>query len=146
MAEKVWTCKDIMTPDPLAATKADTVREVAEKMRSADVGLIPIVENHYSNKVLGLVTDRDLALRLVAEGLDVNTTPVEAVMTPNPICCHPDDRLNAITHLMSKHQIRRILVTDEFGRMLGIIAQADLARETDPQTVGKLVEEISQES
>jgi CBS domain-containing protein len=146
MALKVWTSKDIMTPDPVAATKSDNISEIAKKMKTTDVGLIPIVDNLYSNKVVGVVTDRDLTLRAVAEGLDANETTAEQVMTANPICCTADDTVSAVTDLMSSHQIRRILVVDEFGRMVGIIAQADLARQVDTQTTGKVVEEISQES
>jgi CBS domain-containing protein len=145
MTLKVWTCKDIMTADPVAATKLDLVGEVAQKMRSADVGLIPIVENHYSNKLVGVVTDRDLALRVLAEGLDVEETTAEEVMTPDPISCHVDASVSVVTEMMSSHQIRRVLVVDDFGRMMGIIAQADLARQLDAQSIGKVVEEISQE-
>ena len=146
MALKVWTCRDIMTADPVAVTKTDTVSEIAQKMRSADVGLIPVVENHYSNKLVGVVTDRDLAMRVLAAGMDAEKTTAEEIMTANPICCLPDDTVSALTNLMSAHQIRRVLVVDEFGRMLGIVAQADLARQVDAETTGKVVEEISQEA
>jgi CBS domain-containing protein len=146
MALKVWTCKDIMTADPVAATKTDKVTELAQKMRSADVGLIPVVDNLYSNKLLGVVTDRDLAVRVIADGKDVAETTAEEVMTSSPICCLPDDTVATVTNLMANHQIRRVLVVDEFGRMVGIIAQADLARQIDAQTTGKVVEEISQEA
>jgi CBS domain-containing protein len=146
MTLKVWTSKDIMTPDPVSVTKSDMISEVAKKMRSADVGIIPVVDNHYSNKLVGVVTDRDIAMRVVAEEKEVDETTAEEIMTPNPVCCQADDTIAAVTDLMSSHQIRRVLVTDEFGRLVGIIAQADLARQVDAQTTGKVVEEISQES
>ena len=146
MALKVWTCEDIMTPDPVAVTKSDNVNEIAKKMKSADVGLIPVVENHYSNKLVGVVTDRDLALRVMAADLALEDTTAEDIMTPNPISVQKEDTVAAITNLMSDHQIRRVLVVDEFGRMLGIVAQADLARQVDAQTTGKVVENISKES
>ena len=146
MTLKVWTCKDIMTPDPVAVTKTDKVSEIAQKMQSADVGLIPVVDNLYSNKVVGVVTDRDLAMRVIAAGLDSNATTAEEVMTANPICCQADETVVDLTNLMANHQIRRVLVVDEFGRMIGIIAQADLARQLDAQSTGKVVEEISQET
>ena len=144
MTLKVWTCQDIMTADPVAVTKTDKVGEIAQKMRSADVGLIPVVENHYNNKLVGVVTDRDLAMRVLAAGMNSDETTAEEVMTPDPICCQPDDTVAAVTNLMADNQIRRVLVVDEFGRMVGIVAQADLARQVDAQTTGKVVEEISQ--
>src|SRR5688572_11898852 len=116
MTLKQWTCEDIMTKEPVAATKADTVVEAARMMRTADVGLIPVVENRITNKLVGVVTDRDLALRVVAENMDHNTTSVESVMTSNPIACLPDDSIKTLTELMSMHQLRRIIVTDSFGR------------------------------
>lgn len=146
MTLKEWTCEDIMTKDPVAATKSDTVIEAARLMRSADVGLIPVVENQISNRLLGVITDRDLALRVVAENMHQGSTSVETVMSPNPITCQPDDSIKAVTDLMSMHQLRRILVTDSFGRMLGIIAQADIARHLDAQSIGEVVGEISQEA
>jgi CBS domain-containing protein len=145
MTLKVWTCQDIMTPDPVAATKTDKVNDIAQKMRSADVGLIPVVDNLYSNKLVGVVTDRDLAMRVIAEGKNPDETTVEEIMTPDPICCKADDTVAAVTNLMADNQIRRVLIVDDFGRMVGIVAQADLARQVDAQTTGKVVEEISQE-
>jgi CBS domain-containing protein len=146
MALKQWTCEDIMTKDPVAATKSDTVVEVARLMRSADVGLIPIVENRISNKLVGVVTDRDLTLRVIAENMDQANTSAENVMTANPVSCLPEDSVKTLTDLMSMHQLRRIIVTDSFGRMLGIVAQADLARQLDAQSTGEVVGEISQEA
>lgn len=146
MALKVWTCQDIMTPDPVAATKTDKVSDIAQKMRSADVGLIPVVDNLYSNKIVGVVTDRDLALRVIADGKNAEETTAEEVMTPDPICCQASDTVAAVTNMMASNQIRRVMIVDEFGRMVGIVAQADLARQVDAQTTGKVVEEISQEA
>jgi CBS domain-containing protein len=146
MTIKQFTCEDIMTKDPIAANKSDTVIEAARLMRSADVGLIPVVENPISNRLVGVVTDRDLALRVVAENLHEASTGVETVMTSSPVTCLPDDSIKTVTDLMSTHQLRRILVTDSFGRMVGIISQADLARHLDSQAVGEVVGEISQEA
>ena len=146
MTLKQWTCEDIMTKEPIAATKTDSVIEAARLMRSADVGLIPVVENHISNRLVGVVTDRDLALRAVAENLPLANASIETVMTADPVTCLQDDSIKSVTELMSNHQLRRIIVVDNFGRMMGIIAQADIARHLDAQSIGEVVGEISQEA
>ena len=146
MTLKQWTCEDIMTKEPIAATKTDSVIEAARLMRSADVGLIPVVENHISNRLVGVVTDRDLALRAVAENLPLANASIETVMTADPVTCLQDDSIKSVTELMSNHQLRRIIVVDNFGRMMGIMAQADIARHLDAQSIGEVVGEISQEA
>lgn len=139
------TSSDVMTKNPVAALPDDTVASVAQLMKDRDIGPVPIVEDKLSKKLLGIVTDRDLAIKVVAEGLDPRTTPVKDVMTRDVVTCHEEDEIEATLEAMSRHQLRRILVVDADGSLVGIIAQADVATRMDePETTGEVVKEISQ--
>lgn len=139
------TSSDVMTKNPVAALPDDTVASVAQLMKDRDIGPVPIVEDKISKKLLGIVTDRDLAIKVVAAGLDPRTTPVKEVMTRDVVTCHEEDEIEATLAAMSKHQLRRILVVDADGSLVGIIAQADVAtRMNEPETTGEMVKEISQ--
>lgn len=139
------TSSDVMTKNPVAALPDDTVASVAQLMKDRDIGPVPIVEDKISKKLLGIVTDRDLAIKVVAAGLDPRTTPVKDVMTRDVVTCHEEDEIEAALEAMSKHQLRRILVVDADGSLVGIIAQADVAtRMNEPETTGEVVKEISQ--
>jgi len=113
-------------------------------MKQEDVGPVLVVSDSNSNHLVGIVTDRDIALNVVAEGRDPYSTRVDSVMTSDPVVCHPDDDVSEAVKVMSEYQVRRIPVVDEEGCLVGIIAQADIARNTDEQQVGEMVEEISQ--
>ncbi len=139
------TSSDVMTKNPVAALPDDTVASVAQLMKDRDIGPVPIVEDKISKKLFGIVTDRDLAIKVVAEGLDPRTTPVKDVMTRDVVTCHEEDEIEATLQAMSKHQLRRILVVDADGSLVGIIAQADVAtRMNEPEITGEVVKEISQ--
>ncbi|MEO8355057.1 MAG: CBS domain-containing protein [Chloroflexota bacterium] len=139
------TSSDVMTKNPVVALPDDTVASVAQLMKDRDIGPVPIVEDKISKKLVGIVTDRDLAIKVVAEGLDPRTTPVKDVMTRDVVTCHEEDEIAATLEAMSKHQLRRILVVDADGSLVGIIAQADVAtRMNEPETTGEVVKEISQ--
>ena len=141
----VRTCIEVMTKDPLCCQPADTAARVAQVMKALDVGPIPIVENARTKKLVGLVTDRDLALKVVAEERHPLAVKIEDVMTRDLVTCSADDELNKAMKLMAKHQLRRIPVVDNDGAIIGIIAQADVARNaTDVEQTGKVVAEISQ--
>lgn len=140
-------CLDVLTRDPVCCLPDDTVEQAARLMKKEDVGPIPVIENRQSKKLLGIVTDRDLAVKVVAEGRDNKKTKVEEIMTRNPITCHPNDDLQVALDAMAQHQIRRVPVVDDQGRIIGIIAQADVATRTDdPERTADVVEEISRSS
>jgi len=113
-------------------------------MKSQNVGAMPVIDSHENKHVIGIVTDRDLALHVVAGALDARKTPVADVMSRKVVVCMVDDDWQVALDAMAKHQLRRIPVVDEHGRIAGIIAQADVAiRMEEPQATAKVVEEIS---
>jgi CBS domain-containing protein len=142
---------DIMTPNPCCCTTTDTVQEIARLMRDVDCGSIPVVDPR-SGGVVGTVTDRDLAVRVLADGLGPETR-VSNVMTTDVCCCAADDNIGIVEDVMADGQIRRVPIVDESGRLVGIIAQADLARaaqgkrrRVSEHEVAILVEKISEPS
>lgn len=137
--------RDIMTPDPACCTPDTTAREAATLMRDHDCGSIPIVESLQSKRLVGTVTDRDLAVRGVAEGKGPDTV-VRELMTEAPVTCGPDDEVEIVREVMVARLVRRVPVADENGVLVGIVAQADIAREegaASDQEVGRIVEAIS---
>ena len=144
MASK--NARDIMTDSPAVATAETSARDAARMMEDNDCGSLPVVESRDSMKLIGMVTDRDLALRILGRGQDPNT-PVREAMTKNVSSVKQNDDLDAIEHVMSGQQVRRVPVVDDQGRVVGIVAQADLARELDAvgrKDFSKVVEKISQ--
>ncbi len=138
---------EIMTPSPRTCTPQASVQEVARLMQEADTGVIPIVEGEGSQRLVGLVTDRDLAIRVLAQGRGGDARVAEA-MSAEIAGVRPDDDLKTVRRVMEERQVRRVPVCDEQGRCLGIISQADLALDDDvsDKQVGKTVEAISQPS
>lgn len=141
--------RDIMTPHPASVTPTDTIQRVAQLMEEHDCGCLPIVSPQDSHSVLGVVTDRDIALRAVAEGRPADT-PVNEVMTAEPSTVRPDAKLEEVEKAMTDRQVRRIVVVDDTGECVGIIAQADLARaarrgrKPTPESFANVVGRISQ--
>jgi CBS domain-containing protein len=136
---------DIMTPDPACCTPDSTAREAATLMREHDCGSIPVVESSQSKRLIGTVTDRDLAVRGLAAGKGPET-PVRELMTEAPITTAPDDEIEVVREVMVSRMVRRVPVVDENGTVVGIVAQADIAREdgaASDQEVGRIVEAIS---
>jgi CBS domain-containing protein len=141
------TCKDVMTANPTCCTPDETVTRIAKLMKTENVGSLLICDDRQTKNLLGIVTDRDLALEVIAAAKDPNTVKARDVMTRDPITCRPEDDLQVALDRMEAHQIRRIPVTDSNGRLVGIIAQADVARRVDdPEKVAELVEEVSKPS
>jgi CBS domain-containing protein len=121
------------------------VSEAAELMRRENIGSIPVIKSQETRKLVGIVTDRDLALRIVAEGVDAKSTTVEAAMTRTVITCLADDDLQRVLDAMTEQQLRRIPVVDHDNRLVGIISQADVAtRVGQPETTAEMVKGISQ--
>lgn len=140
-------CNEVMTDNPVCCLPGDTVATAGQLMKSANIGSIPVIENQQSGRLVGIVTDRDLALKIVAEGLDAKSTKVEAVMTRKLVTCRADDDLQKALDAMAQHQLRRIPVVDHDNKILGIIAQADVATRLDqPEKTGEMLKEISESS
>ena len=139
-------CSEVMTNNPVCCLPNDTVANVAELMNSGNIGSIPVIENEQTKKLIGIVTDRDLTLKIVAKGLDAKSTKVETVMTRKVVTCRADDDLQKALDAMAENQLRRIPVVDADNKM-GIIAQADVATRIDqPEKTAEMVKEISQAS
>ena len=137
-------CSELMTKDPSCCLPTDTVFDAAQLMKSEDVGPIPIVNDKQTKKLAGIVTDRDLALKVVAEGLDPKQTKIEEVMTTGVQTCNPDDDVSKVLKLMEHHHVRRIPIVDDQDCLVGIIAQADIATRIDEaEKTHEVVEEIS---
>jgi len=113
-------------------------------MKQQDVGPVLVISDHTDNHLLGIVTDRDIAVNVVAEGRDPYSTRVDSVMTTDPVTCHPEDDVSEAVKIMSEYQVRRVPVVDDNECVVGIISQADIARQTDEGQTGEMVEEISQ--
>ena len=132
--------RDVMTSNPSSVEPSTPVQQVATLMRDQDVGPIPIVEK---GTVTAIVTDRDIVLNVVAEGKDPSSTTVGEIASRDLITVDPEQTLDEALRLMAKHQVRRLPVCEEDGRLVGIVAQADIARAGDDQRTGEVVEEIS---
>jgi CBS domain-containing protein len=137
-------CDELMTKNPVCCLPNDMVAKVAQLMKRENIGSIPVIENEQTQKLVGIVTDRDLALKIVAEGRDAKSTKVEAVMTRKVVTCRAEDDLQKALDAMSEHQLRRIPVVDNDNKILGIIAQADVAtRVNQPEKTAAMVKGIS---
>jgi predicted transcriptional regulator len=114
-------------------------------MKDDDVGSVPVVDDANTKKLVGILTDRDIVIQAIAGGKDCATMKVEEIMTKNPVTCRPEDEIQNAMDRMAQHQVRRMPVVDGRGRIVGIIAQADLATRMDrPEQTEKVLENISQ--
>lgn len=137
--------KDIMTKQPKCVTAETSVREAARIMKEQDVGVLPVVEREGSDRLIGIITDRDIAVRHVAEGHDSSSCPVREAMTSNVRTAREDDDVDDVMDLMGKEQVRRIPVVDDRGSLVGIVAQADIVREArDEKKAERTIEKISE--
>ena len=137
-------CEEIMTTNPKCCVPTDSAVRAAKIMKIEDVGSVPVCSGNDLKRVVGIVTDRDLCREIVAEGRDPNGTTVESCMTLEPVSCRADEDLETALRRMEANQIRRIPVLDSNGRLVGIIAQADIAtRVGNPKKTAEVVEEIS---
>ena len=133
-------CRDIMTTSVRTATREDTLMQVAAMMRDGDMGSVPVVED---GRLVGIVTDRDIVVRSIADGKDAATTVAEA-MTTDIFAVKPEDFVFEAIRLMGDKQVRRVPVVDENGNLAGIIAMADIALEMeDEREIAETLEEIS---
>jgi CBS domain-containing protein len=132
--------RDVMTENPSSCAPGTSVAEVARVMAREDVGSIPVVED---GRLVGVVTDRDLVVRVLAEGRDPQATTVGEVVSTDVVTVPPDAGLDDALRLLARHQVRRLPVV-EGERLVGIVAQADVARHGDDSQTGQVVEQISQ--
>ncbi len=132
--------KDAMTSNPCTIDADQTVEYAARMMKQENVGLAPIVEG---DRLVGTLTDRDIVVRVVVEGRDPKTVKVRDVASKDIVTIDPQQDLDEALRLMASHQVRRLPVVEEDGRVVGVLAQADVAQEAKEKKVGEMVEEIS---
>jgi CBS domain-containing protein len=132
--------QEAMTPNPTTVEPTTTVQEAARIMKSEDIGPLPIVEG---DKLVGVITDRDLAIRIVAEGRGTDTT-VGEIASKDVVTVDPQQSIDDAARLMAEHQVRRLPVVEEDGRLVGILAQADVAEAGHDALTGETVQQISQ--
>ncbi len=118
------TCKEIMMANPACCLADDKVYTISQRMRAEDIDVVLVVENYREKKLIGILTDRDIALRVVGDDWDITTVQVDDVMTTNPRTCHPMDDLDTTLKGMSDQQLRRLPVVNSSKQVLGIIIQA----------------------
>ncbi|MFL5962187.1 MAG: CBS domain-containing protein [Gaiellaceae bacterium] len=132
--------REAMTSNPHTVTADSSIAEAARLMRDEDTGIAPITEGQH---LVGVVTDRDVAIKVVAEGKDPQTTKVTQIASSNLVTVDPEQDLDEALRLMAEHQVRRLPVVEEDGKLVGILAQADVAHHADAARTGEVVEEIS---
>jgi CBS domain-containing protein len=138
-------CSDVMTRDPVTCVPTDGITRVAQLMKEQDVGSVPVVDSAESRRLVGIITDRDIVVKVVAQGRGVEAGTVRDAMTNNPSSCRDTDDVESALNAMSERQVRRMPIVDKDGRLVGIIAQADVAtRVNRDQKTGQLVEAISE--
>ena len=134
--------KEIMTADPLILSPETALREAAQNMRDLDSGVMPVGEN---DRLIGMLTDRDITVRATAEGKDPNSTPVRDVMRPDVVYCFEDDEVEAAARKMEEHQIRRLIVLNHDKRLVGIASLGDLAvHAPSNRLAGEVTEAVSE--
>jgi CBS domain-containing protein len=134
------TVRESMTSNPCAIDTDKPVAYAAKMMRDEDVGLAPIVEG---DRLVGVLTDRDITVRVVAEGRDPEQVKVTEVASRDVVTLDPDQDLDEALRLMARHQVRRLPVVEEDSRLVGVVAQADVAQDADKERTGEVVEQIS---
>jgi CBS domain-containing protein len=132
--------RDVMTSDPCTIEAGKSVAYAAKMMRDEDVGLAPIVE---SDKLIGMLTDRDIAIRVVAEGRNPEQVTAGEIASKQVVTIDSQQDLAEALRIMAQHQVRRLPVIED-GRLVGVVAQADVARQDHDKQTGELVQEISQ--
>ena len=134
--------RELMTERPRTVTPEASAVDAAKVMRDEDAGVVPIVES--DGRLAGVVTDRDIALRVVAEGREPGSTTVGEIASQNLVTVDPQQDIDEALRLMAEHQVRRLPVVEEDGKLVGILAQADVARHLDAARTGEVVEQISE--
>jgi CBS domain-containing protein len=137
--------RQIMTPDPECISPDDTLQEAARRMRDLDVGPLPVCGA--DDRLAGMITDRDIIVRAVAEGKDPRSTPVREAMTGEVIACFEDQDVREAARTMQERQVRRLVVLDRDKRLVGIVSLGDLATEAgDREKAGAVLQDVSEPS
>ena len=131
---------DVMTARPRCVTPETTLKQVAEVMESEDIGAVPVLDGE---QLSGMITDRDIVVRAVAKGKNPDGMPVREIFSREVVTVGPEDDLSDALQLMAMHQVRRLPVVDDDNRLVGIVAQADVALEAKEKHVGEMVGGIS---
>ena len=135
--------KEVMSQNPACCLASDSAQAVARMMCERNVGSIPVVSDHQSKQLLGMITDRDLCCSVIAAGLDPKTTPIQKFIATKPVTCRDGENIDHCGKVMQEHQVRRVPVVDGQNQVIGIVSQADLALKGKPEHVSKIVAEIS---
>jgi len=133
---------EVMTAQVVTAKPTSTITEIARMMAKIESGAVPVIDN---DKVVGLITDRDIVIRVIAEGLGLDG-PVSAVMSEDVQTCTEDDNVADAAAKMGSHQIRRLVVLNDQGRLTGILSLGDIAQDYGAKAVGRTLEEISEDT
>ena len=133
--------QDVMTADVSFVGPDTPILEIARKMRDGDIGSTPVIEN---DRLAGIVTDRDIVVRVIAEGGDVRTKTARDAMSPGILYCYADDTVEAVLENMGGRQIRRLPVVDRDKRLVGVVSLGDLALSGKRKAAGEALQEISQ--
>jgi CBS domain-containing protein len=123
--------KDIMTSNPVTCRDTDSVYDAVQVMKQRDTGVVPVVDQ--TNTCCGVITDRDVCLQVILNGLDPKSTPLHKVMTQALLTCKPEDSLNRVLSQMETRQVKRIIVVDDNNRCVGIISEADVVKRVEDQ-------------
>ena len=135
---------EAMTPEVVSVPPETTLVDAAQMMKELDVGPLPVCD---ADRLLGMITDRDIIVRAIAEGRDPRATEVRDVMTTEIVCCRENDDVREAAKLMQESQLRRLLVVNEEGRLVGIVSLGDIVLQTgDPKLAGKTLEKVSEPS
>ncbi len=141
MANQGKSVRDVMTANPASVSEKDSIRDVARIMAQQDTGVVPVVNG---KKIIGLITDRDIVVRLVAAGKDLGTAKVTEAMSKGVRSVKEDAGVNDVLDLMTKADVRRIPVVNQNDELVGIVSMADIAKTNHDGKVGEVVEKISQ--
>jgi CBS domain-containing protein len=135
--------KDVMTPDPECCSPETGLQDVARMMVDCDCGCIPVVDSNDSKMPIGMITDRDITCRVVAQGRNPLELTAGDAMSSTVVSVTPDTSLEDCLNLMEESQVRRIAVVDDNGKICGIVAQADVALNADGKKTAEVVQEVS---
>jgi CBS domain-containing protein len=135
---------NVMTRNPTCCVPSDSIIAVAQNMLDRGIGAIPVVSDQNSRKLIGIITDRDIVTRVVAQSANLRRVRAEDVMTKYPLHCRPDEPLSRCEEIMQREQVRRVPVIDSNERCVGIVAQADIARHAGAESVKKTLQAISE--
>src|SRR6266498_2650563 len=136
--------REVMTPNPACCTPESSLREVAEMFVEHDCGAVPVVDNKESMRTLGIVTDRDIACRAIARGINALELTARECMTSPAVTVREAESLDAAIKAMEGNRVRRLIVVDEFGRCCGIVSQADIALKAPGRKAAEVVREVSE--